>query len=126
MRDVLIFVHGMMPLPRVTTHAEEYDRLFAHLLAHPTSGSRIRAAIPDASICRVEWGHPIPDGGDTPDAHIEAAENTIAAQSVYAFVERDKSPHNHLHVSHEGIADWAARQTVRPIFRNVKEGVAML
>lgn len=120
-KNILVMLHGMTSDPDPSTHADDYDHLWAGLIRREGSLEQIIV-----ETIRVEWGHEPPGLATSalrPDQMITRAEAFIRERLTYEAVQADGSPANHLLAGGaELFSQWVTRHLTTPI----KEMVLLL
>jgi hypothetical protein len=87
--NVLIFIHGITPEERPTSHEAVYREFWAGLLREQPG---LAQAI--AKVCHVEWGNTFPGGPSGPDALLSVAESQVNGRVKYESVKARPGPNN--------------------------------
>jgi hypothetical protein len=118
--NVVVFIHGITPLARPTSHTALYKRFWNAL-------TQVEPALEGESFARfahVEWGHLIAGTPLRADAYLAEAERHIAERVSF---ERVKAQPSELNTLHQGLlGDWSWMPGLRPVLRRIREQLVML
>jgi hypothetical protein len=109
--NVLVFIHGITPEERPSSHQEIYEGFWAGLRRErPSLGSAI------VKVCGVEWGNTFVGSPNGPDTLLSEAERVAGSLVQFDNVKKHQGPNNVLYGGLLG--DWGipgARLVTRPI-----------
>jgi hypothetical protein len=109
--NILVFIHGITPEERPSSHEALYDAFWAALRKEQPSLAR---AI--VKVCGIEWGNTFPGSANRPDTLLSEAERVAGSRVRYDAVKTHPGPENRLYGGLLG--DWGipgARLILRPI-----------
>ena len=111
--NILIFIHGITPEERPTSHQRDYRDLWeAMQVERPTLTGQID------KVVEVEWGNRFVGGPMGPDTLLSDAERQIAGRVRFDVVEQHPGPGN---VLHPGVLGDVGIPGVRRLARNIRE-----
>ena len=111
--NILIFIHGITPEERPTSHQRDYRDLWeAMQVEQPTLARKID------KVVEVEWGNRFVGGPMGPDTLLSDAERQISGRVRFDVVEQHPGPGN---VLHPGVLGDVGIPGVRRLARNIRE-----
>lgn len=109
--NILVFIHGITPEERPTSHEALYDAFWkAMQRERPSLGQAI------AKVCGIEWGNSYQGSPSRPDTLLSDAERVAGGLVRFDAVKQHRGPNNQLYGGLLG--DWGipgARLISRPI-----------